>query len=884
MDSASPPDTERLVGTTLGPGYRVVAKLASTGTSTVYRAWDHTADHYVVVKIPNADTLATTGVADRFDQEMASLREIFHPNLLPILDHGRHGDMPYAILPYLAGGSLRQRRPAKNGMPVTAHPALLHRWLIPVADALDHTHSCHFVHQNVSPDNILCDGSGKPFLDECGVAEVVRWAAATKTAARGEHGKPPLGAADCVAPELVAGSAASPHSDQYALAAVVYEFLTTRPPFPGLSPLATLAAHIHETVPPIRELSPQLPASLCDAVHRALAKTPHRRFPSCRAFAEHALAQVQPLETAQKLLLLCPSCHALVLVDPASSGKDGNCRACSAPVFVSPDLQSLVRPADRAVQIETPPPARWTSRRLAAGAGIAATALLLTWAGRPDLFQPADESGRRPGLPWNAAPRQPHDQPQAAVGELAPRPIVPGEITAEDAEAMAAKDDPEPAEGDAEADAPSAPASDPAPAPMAGKAAGDKAGPAEGQPDDRPAAPPGVAAPPIKRPVVLRPEEIAALQLQTDLATMHDLRSRLVEQKRSSLETIAELKRQETLLKNQVVETPQLINQQQVLLDIAIANQFAQQSLPPTRPNIEQLNALTARVKDIQTEINRLKIRLIEIPGELEVITSRIGRERASLQEVVESGENLRRQWLTRINPMQRDALLQEKIDALSDEIIRSPDFHECLLYRAMLFILAGKPVEAIADLDHAEDLLADDGQITTPPIAIDFVYASLMAGQGPRARRYLRTAEQRWPNDPVIQHIQALCEMNENSYSTAADLFRKALRKGRSSNRAQLCGDAAWLFAAAPADGIRNEKLARANVDEALAATGERSWTAWRALSVLNADAGDWGAAEDCLLRATENSPLVLAGELEDQLAGYRAGKTFRIARTPTR
>ncbi|MFM8707947.1 MAG: tetratricopeptide repeat protein, partial [Planctomycetia bacterium] len=240
--------------------------------------------------------------------------------------------------------------------------------------------------------------------------------------------------------------------------------------------------------------------------------------------------------------------------------------------------------------------------------------------------------------------------------------------------------------------------------------------------------------------------------------------------------------------------------------------------------------------------------------------------------------------WITRVNPMLRDNLLQEKLDALTGEILRSPDFHECLLYRAMLFILAGKSQEAIADLEHAEDLLVDDNEITTPPIAIDFVYASLMAGQGSRARRYLRAAENRWPNDPVIQHIQALCEMNENSFSTAAELFRKALKKSRTSNRAQLCGDAAWLFAAAPAEGIRNEKMARETADEALRASEEHSWTAWRALSVLHADAGQWKAAEDCLRRAAEKSPLLLAADLEEQLATYRAGKSYRIKRTTSR
>ncbi|MFM7289847.1 MAG: protein kinase domain-containing protein [Planctomycetia bacterium] len=880
MKSAFPSEAELPVGCVLGPGFRVVAKIASTNTSTVYRAWDHTDDKYVVVKTPSDETLAVADAAERFDQEVASRQAVFHPHSLPTLDHGRHEGIPYVILPYLAGGSLRQRRPAENGVPVAAHPALLHRWLRPLADALDHMHANQVVHQNVSPDNILCDGSGSPFLNECGVAAVGRWTASRKATAQNATHPLPTGAPDYIAPELVTGSPPSAQSDQYSLAAVVYEFLTTRPPFHGLSPGATLAAHIHEPAPPIGNLSPHLPASLCEAVHRGLAKTPGHRFPSCRAFAEHTLKHVPTLDTPRKLLLLCPSCHSLVLVDAGSAGKPGKCQACSAPVFVASDLQSLIHPADRATRADLTSSSRRPPRQVLAGTAVAAAVLLLTCTiactGAFLLFFRPSERPAPAAQPGNAPPPPgpPRPQPIDAMA-IAPATIdtPPGQADETTAEAPAGH---APAPGDADAPTPAA-IPDPTAIAAAVKAR------SEEQPRPEPHKPDPAAAPqaPPPRP---RFEDVAATRLKNDLATLHQTRTQLVSQKRSSQQSINALERQAHQLKTDLNETPLLLAQQQALLDIAITKQFAQQSLPPTRPNVEVLNALNAQVKDIQDEITRLKTKRLQIPGELEIISSRIGAERAALQEVIESGENLRRQWITRVNPMLRDNLLQEKLDALTGEILRSPDFHECLLYRAMLFILAGKSQEAIADLEHAEDLLVDDNEITTPPIAIDFVYASLMAGQGSRARRYLRAAENRWPNDPVIQHIQALCEMNENSFSTAAELFRKALKKSRTSNRAQLCGDAAWLFAAAPAEGSRKEKMARETADEALRASEEHSWTAWRALSVLHADAGQWKAAEDCLRRAAEKSPLLLAADLEEQLATYRAGKSYRIKRTTSR
>ena len=258
--------------------------------------------------------------------------------------------------------------------------------------------------------------------------------------------------------------------------------------------------------------------------------------------------------------------------------------------------------------------------------------------------------------------------------------------------------------------------------------------------------------------------------------------------------------------------------------------------------------------------------------------------EQTAANEIMKTGEGVRREWLACIDPMNRDDLLEAKIEALNLELNASPDFLEGFLYRSMLRILSGDRVKAVSDLIQAEALLFNPSRSVAIGTGIDFVYASLMVGNGPDARRCIRFIEKKWPNDPAVQHIQALCETEENDFSKAAELYRKALKAKETQYRGLLCGDAAWLFAAVPVDRLRNPKLAEDCIDEALRISRNRSWKAWRAKSVLHADANEWEEAKECLHRAMADGPKILDAAFREQCAAYSDKKTYRIERTAKR
>jgi len=347
---------DAFLGTVLAARYRVLARIGAGGMGVVYRAWDHASDHYVVVKAPLQALLADDRSVARFDREMEAMRRMRHPAAVPVTDFGSHAGVPYAVMPYLAGGSLARRRPVRRGRPAPAVTAELHHWLGPIADALDHLHAEGFVHRDVKPDNILFNGRGRPFLGDFGIATFIRRANDVEGETAGSrptvHGLTATGHAigtpEYMAPELIAGCAVDGRADQYALGAVIHELLAGRPPFVAETPAATLAAHLSESPCHLGAIRPELPRSLCWAVRRSLAKHPADRFTTCRELAAFILMEVKPGPPLEPRLI-CPACGRMMTPPAGMEGRNGRCPSCREVLFVTADLDAVVVPAERLV-------------------------------------------------------------------------------------------------------------------------------------------------------------------------------------------------------------------------------------------------------------------------------------------------------------------------------------------------------------------------------------------------------------------------------------------------------------------------------------------------------------------------------------------------------
>jgi serine/threonine-protein kinase len=328
------------IGRVLANRYRVVDRLGEGGMAVVFRAVDERLKADVVLKMPLPDALAAPDFRPRFDREIRSLVQLRHPHVVDILDIGEDGGMPFAVMPFLAGGNLNDRQPrgeANETLPVK--PASLRDWLRQVAGALDHVHQQGYLHRDVKPGNILFDRHGNAFLSDFGIVKAL--AAKPRQSPANQNLTEPgtvLGTPEYMAPEMIRGEKVDGHADQYGLAVTVYEMLAARVPVQGSSVADVMVNRARKPAVPIHVLQPSLSPAVSTALARALADDPKARFPDCASFARAvlaALAAPAPVTPPTPPAIYCPHCRKAFRWTAAKAGTKVRCSGCHT-VFVVP--------------------------------------------------------------------------------------------------------------------------------------------------------------------------------------------------------------------------------------------------------------------------------------------------------------------------------------------------------------------------------------------------------------------------------------------------------------------------------------------------------------------------------------------------------------------
>src|ERR1700759_2841565 len=276
-----------LVGTSLNGRYRLEARIAAGGMSTVYRALEKTFEHKVAVKLMNREVATHSGQLELFRREARAVAQLSHPHIVGVIDAGEDEGRPYIVFEYVEGETLKERIRRNGRLPIAEAVA----YAIEIARALGAAHAQHIVHRDVKPQNVLIDHEGSAKVTDFGIARTLEEDGLT---ADGRV----LGTTDYVSPEQALGQHVSGQSDLYSLGVVLYEMLTGEVPFRGENQVAVAMKHVREEIPDVQSKRPEVSAALAAVVETATAKRLDERYADDAELVAD-LEDVLALETAR---------------------------------------------------------------------------------------------------------------------------------------------------------------------------------------------------------------------------------------------------------------------------------------------------------------------------------------------------------------------------------------------------------------------------------------------------------------------------------------------------------------------------------------------------------------------------------------------------------
>ncbi len=288
--------------------YDITGRLAMGGMAEVFLGKLRGADGFakdVVVKRILPQHSGNADFVRMFRDEARITSQLFHGNIVQVLEFGVAEGTHYLVLEYVDGPSLYalqhdlRKRSRLLSVAESVHIAA------EVARALDYAHRkrgsdgalLHVVHRDVTPSNVLISREGEVKLADFGIARARARLATTAAGSGVVKGKLPF-----MAPETLQSAAANPVTDIFSLGAVLYGMLTGITAFRGETEPETIAKILTWMPPPPSQRNPDVPPELDELVATLLAKEPEKR-PHRALFVADALSRFIPVGTSPAEML-----------------------------------------------------------------------------------------------------------------------------------------------------------------------------------------------------------------------------------------------------------------------------------------------------------------------------------------------------------------------------------------------------------------------------------------------------------------------------------------------------------------------------------------------------------------------------------------------------
>jgi CheY-like chemotaxis protein len=262
-------------------GHRIDGVAGQGGMGVVYAATDLALDRRVALKLIAPAHTRDQVFRARFERECRLAASLDHPNLVTVFHAGEERGRLYVTMRFIDGTDLRALLRTEGALEPRRAVDVIEQ----VAGALDEAHAAGLVHRDVKPANILIrrrQDEERAYLTDFGVSK--HRASGAELTGTGLA----IGTPDYMAPEQARGRTVDARADVYSLACVLFHSLTGHLPFDHESDLENLWAHVHEPVPDLRSVRPDLPDRLVATIAAAMAKDPADRPTTAGALARAA--------------------------------------------------------------------------------------------------------------------------------------------------------------------------------------------------------------------------------------------------------------------------------------------------------------------------------------------------------------------------------------------------------------------------------------------------------------------------------------------------------------------------------------------------------------------------------------------------------------------
>jgi serine/threonine-protein kinase len=254
-------------------GYEVVAKIASGGMGTVYKARQLSLDREVAIKVLPKELAGDLNYVKRFQREAKLAAKISHPNAVHIYDVGYEGGKHYIAMEYVPGVTakdLLEDGPIEEGRALDI--------VRQVAAALAEAHLNKIIHRDIKPGNILLTKDGVAKLADLGLAKDIGASSGQSLTMSGIVSGTPT----YMAPEQCAGDKDVDHrADIYSLGITLYRMLVGRDPFEASTPVAVMRMHLEDPLPDPRAENPAVSAGTAQLITDMTAKDRAARVQTC---------------------------------------------------------------------------------------------------------------------------------------------------------------------------------------------------------------------------------------------------------------------------------------------------------------------------------------------------------------------------------------------------------------------------------------------------------------------------------------------------------------------------------------------------------------------------------------------------------------------------